>query len=101
MSSKDYVGRVADRVGQRARLGDRAQELRDAVIGAAQLEDLLDDRAVLALEVARAAVDRDVVDVLVDLDHEAAELIGVRGAGDAARHRRGRRRGRRSTPRSS
>ena len=25
-----------------------------------------------------------VVDVLVDLDHEAAELVGVRGAGDAA-----------------
>ncbi len=68
------VGRVADRVGQRARVGDRAQERADALVGAAQLEDLLDDRAVLALEVAGAAVDRHVVAVLGDLDHEAAEL---------------------------
>jgi hypothetical protein len=53
------VGRVADRVGQRAGLGDRAQERADALVGAAQLEDLLDDGAVLALEVAGAPVDRD------------------------------------------
>ena len=32
------------------------------------------------------AVDRLVVDVLGDLDHQAAELVGVRGAGDAAAH---------------
>ena len=50
-----HVGRVADRVGQRAGIADRAQERADAVVGAAQLEDLLDDRAVLALEVAGAA----------------------------------------------
>ena len=52
------VGGVAGRVGQRAGLDDRAQEGRDAAVVAAQLEDLLDDRAVLALELARAPVDR-------------------------------------------
>ena len=48
------VGRVAGRVGERAGLGDRAHEGGDAAVVAAQLEDLLDDRAVLALELAEA-----------------------------------------------
>ena len=92
------VGRVADRVGQRAGLDDRAQELRHALVGAAQLEDLLDHGAVLALGVAGAAVDGDVVGDLGHLDAQAAGVIGVRGARDAAgdageRRRRGRRRG--------
>ena len=43
------VGRVAGGVRQRAGLGDAAQERRHAAVIAAQLEDLLDDRAVLAL----------------------------------------------------
>ena len=51
------VGGVAAGVGQGARLGDRAQERRDAAVVAAQLEDLLDHGAVLALEVAGPAVD--------------------------------------------
>ena len=54
--SNDDVGRVAGRVGERAGLGDRADECRDAAVVAAQLEDLLDDGAVLALELADAAV---------------------------------------------
>ena len=78
------VGRVADRVGQRAGLDDRAQELGDALVGAAQLEDLLDDRAVLPLGRARAAVDRHVVGGLGDLDAKAPGRVGVRGAGDTA-----------------
>ena len=78
------VGRVADRVGQRAGLDDRAQELRDALVGAAELEDLLDHGAVLALGVAGAAVDGDVVGDLGHLDAEAAGGVGVRGARDAA-----------------
>ena len=57
---------------------------RDALVGAAQLEDLLDDGAVLALGDARAAVDRDVVGMLGHLDAQAAAGIGVGGAGDAA-----------------
>ena len=83
-SSKRDVGRVADRVGQRAGLADRAQPRADALVDAAQLEDLLDHGAVLALEVARAAVDGDVVGVLGHLDAEAAGVVGVGGAGDAA-----------------
>ena len=81
---EDDVGRVADRVGQRAGLADRAQERADALVDAAQLEDLLDHGAVLALEVARAAVDGDVVGSLGHLDAQAAEVVGVRRAGDAA-----------------
>ena len=78
------VGRVADGVGQRAGLADGAQPGADAVVDAAQLEDLLDHRAVLALELARAAVDGDVVGRLGDLDAQAAGLVGLRGARDAA-----------------
>ena len=65
------VGAVAGRVGQRAGLDDGAQERRDALVGAALLEDLLDDRAVLALELARAPVDGLVVGVLLDLGAQA------------------------------
>ena len=78
------VGRVARGVGERARLGDRAQEGRDAAVVAAVLEDLLDHGAVLALELARAAVARLVVRVLLDLDAQGAARIGLRGADDAA-----------------
>ena len=79
-----HVGRVADRVGEGAGLGDRAQERADALVGAARLEDLLDDGAVLALEVAGAPVDRDGVRGLLDLDAEVAGGVAVGGAGDAA-----------------
>ena len=51
---------------------------------AAQLEDLLDDRAILALEVAGLAVDGDRVGVLLDLDEQATVGQRVGGAGDAA-----------------
>ena len=79
-----HVGRVADRVGQRAGLDDRAQELADAVVGAAQLEDLLDHGAVLALGGAGATVDRDVVRGLGHLDAQAPGGVGVGRARDAA-----------------
>ena len=89
------VGRVAGRVGERAGLGDRADEGRDAAVVAAQLEDLLDDGAVLALELARAGVGL-VVGALLDLDAQAALRVGLGGAGDAAVQAvRARRRGRR------
>ena len=78
------VGRVADRVGQRAGLDDRAQELGHALVGAAQLEDLLDDGAVLALGGAGAAVDGDVVRALIDVDAQLPGRVGMGGAGDAA-----------------
>ena len=79
-----HVGRVADGVGQGAGLGDGAQERADALVGAAGLEDLLDHGAVLALEVAGAAVDRGVVSGLLDLDAQSTGRVGVRRAGDAA-----------------
>ena len=78
------VGRVAGRVGERARLGDRADERGDAAVVAAQLEDLLDDRAVLALELADAAVGGLLVGPLLDLDEQTALRVGGRRAGDAA-----------------
>ena len=46
---------------------DRAQELADAVVGAAQVEDLLHDGAVLALELARLDGRRVLVRPLFDL----------------------------------
>src|SRR4029077_17539066 len=45
------VGGVGDSVGESRRLADGAQELADTVVRAAQVEDLLDDGAILALEV--------------------------------------------------
>ena len=56
----------------------------DAAVVAAQLEDLLDGRAVLADEVAGAAVDGGGVGRLGHLDAQAAHRVGVGGAGDAA-----------------
>ena len=81
------VGRVAGRVGQRARLGDRADEGADAAVVAAQLEDLLDHGAVLALEVGGQLLRRRDVGVLVDLDAQHAVLVAVGDAGDAAEQR--------------
>ena len=71
------VGRVAGGVRQRARLADRAQEGGDAAVVAAQLEDLLDHGAVLALEVAGRAVDGLVVGVRGDLDAQVAARVGL------------------------
>ena len=65
-------------------VGDRAQELADAVVGVAQLEDLLDDRAVLALQLARLHGRRVLVGALLDLGAQAAQRVGVGGADDAA-----------------
>ncbi len=78
------VGGVARGVGERAGLDDRAHPGRDAAVVAAQLEDLLDDRAVLAHQLARAAVDRGGVGRLGHLDAQAAHRVGLGGAGDAA-----------------
>ena len=47
------VRRVAGGIGQRAGIGDRPHERADPSIVAAQLENLVDDGAVLAFELAR------------------------------------------------
>ena len=74
------VGRVGDRVGQRAGLADRADERRDTAVVAAQLEDLLDGRAVLALELAGLDARRLLVGALDDLDAQVPLRVGVGGA---------------------
>jgi len=47
------------------------------VIGAAQLEDLLDDRAVLALQLSRPTVGRYLVRALVHLNEQVAVGAGL------------------------
>ena len=79
------VGGVARRVGQCARLHDGTQERRDALVGAAQLEDLLDHGAVLTLERPGTAVHGRVVGTLLGGDPQAAEGIGARRAEHSAR----------------
>ncbi len=78
------VGAVAGGVGELARLGDRAQEGRDAAVVAAQVEDLLDHRAVVALELADALVVGGRVGKLFDLDRQLAVRAGGGRAGAAA-----------------
>ena len=74
------VGRVGAGVGERAGLGDRAQELADRAVRAPQLEDLLDDRAVLGLQLARLDGRRRLVGPLLDLDEQAAVALRLGGA---------------------
>ena len=78
------VRRVTGAVRERARLGDRAQERADPLVGVAELEDLLHDRAVLGLELLHAAGARMVVGRLVHVDAQLPERVGLRGAEDAA-----------------
>ena len=78
------VGGVAGGVGERAGLGDRAQEGADPVVGVAQLEDLLDHGAVLALERAQLVVALGRVVVGGDLDPQRAVQVGASRSGDAA-----------------
>jgi hypothetical protein len=78
------VGRVSRGVGEGSRLGDRAHEARDGAVVAAQLEDLLDDGAILRLQLARLRRRKLLVGMLLDLDAEVAARVGVRCADDAA-----------------
>ena len=63
---------------------DRADEGLDAAVVAAQLEDLLDDRAILGLELACALVGGDAVLALLDLDEQPALGVGLGRARNAA-----------------
>ena len=80
------VGAEPGRVGQRARLLDRAQEGGDAAVVAAQLEDLFDHGAVLAFELVRVLVlGVAVVDLLhVDAQRLAIAVARLGGAGETA-----------------
>src|SRR6185436_11926192 len=76
--------RVGGGIGQRACLGDRADEGRNAPVVTAELQDLFDHGAVLALEVTGLDARRRDVGPFVDLDPEIALGVGVSGAGDSA-----------------
>ena len=80
------VGGEAGGVGQRAGLVDRAQEGGDAAVVAAQLEDLLDHRAVLAAQLTRVLVVGMAVADLLHLDAEdvGVGVVGLRGTGQPA-----------------
>ena len=78
------VRRVAGGVGERPRLGDRADERSDPAVVAAQLEDLLDHRAVLALELAHPPIGALVVRPLLHLDEQAALRVALSRAGNPA-----------------
>ncbi len=76
------VGTEAGGIGQSARLFDRAQEGGDPPIVAAQLEDLFDHGAVLALKLVGVLVVRVAVVGLLNLDPQPV-LVGVAGHGRA------------------
>ena len=78
------LGRVGRRVGQSACLANRAHERRDPPVVAAQLEDLLDGRAVLTLQLPGLNARRLLVGSLLDLDQQPALRVGVSRPGDAA-----------------
>ncbi len=81
------VGAEAGGVGQSTRLLDRTQEGGDAVVGAAQLEDLFDHGAVLTRQLLGVLViGMTVVDLLyVDAQGAIVTLLaGDRGAGQPA-----------------
>ncbi len=75
---------VSGGVRERADLTNGAHESGDASVVAAQLQNFLDDRAVLALELACLHARRFLVRTLLHFDSEAALDVGVGRAGDAA-----------------
>src|SRR5262245_53720062 len=78
------IRRVARGIGERAGIGDGADEGAHAAVVAAQLENLVHHRAVLALQLARLAGWRSHVGMVLDLDAELAVATGARRSGDAA-----------------
>ena len=85
LSSQAEVGRVARRVGQRPRPRDGAQERTDARVRSTQVEDLLDHRAVLALEGTHVLVVGLRVLVDANLDAEGPGGVCVGGTRHSAR----------------
>ena len=82
------VGRIAGGIGQRAGVGDRPHERADPAVVAAQLENLVDDRAVFALELAGEAGRRRLVGTRLDVDAQHAVGVGRGAAGHRAMQRR-------------
>ena len=85
-----HVGRIPTRVGQGARITDRAKEGRNAPVVATQLQLLLDHGAILALELA--GLDRRGQLVGVLLDGDAQLTVGARlGSADGRAMKSGQR----------
>src|SRR4030095_13136854 len=76
--------RVAGGVGPGAGIGNRPHERADAPVVAAQLENLVNDRAVFALQLARDAGRRVVVGTRFAVHAQDAVLIGGGAAEDRA-----------------
>ena len=79
---KGEIGRVAGRIGERAGIGDRTNERCDSTVVAAELENLLDHRAVLGLERPECLARRSIVLALIGVDEETPLCIGLGGTGD-------------------
>ena len=77
------VRRVAGRIRQRARIGDRPHERADPPVVAAQLENFVDDRAVFALELSRERGGGRLV--WRGLDVDAQHAVGIRRGARRAR----------------
>ena len=75
---------VGGGVRERADLANRAHEGGDAPVVTAQLQNFLDDRPILALELAGLDARRILVGPLLHFDPQPALGIGVGGAGDSA-----------------
>ena len=76
--------RVGGGVGESADVTDRAYERGNAPVITAQLQDLLDDGAVLALELTGLHAGRNLVGLFLHLDPKSALGVGVGGSGDSA-----------------
>ncbi len=79
------IGAVARGVGQRAGVRDRSQEGGDALVGATHLEDLLDDRAIFAVELTGAPVHRNVVGMGGDVHAKATLRVALRSSDETTR----------------
>ena len=78
------VGRIAGGVGQCARVGDGPHERADPSVVASQLENLVDDRAVLAFQLAGEAGRRRMVGTRFEVDPKHTVFVSARSAGDRA-----------------
>ena len=78
------VGRVARRIGQGARIGDGPHECADPSVVASQLENLVDNRAILTFQLARETGSWRLVGTGLEIHSKHAVLVARRSAGDRA-----------------
>src|SRR5207248_6868002 len=76
--------RVARRIGQGARIGDGPHECADPSVVASQLENLVDNRAILTFQLARETGSWRLVGTGLEIHSKHAVLVARRSAGDRA-----------------